>query len=337
MTLLTITAVFALGAEPDPPADDPPATAEAAPAVAPARDAGLGFGGGPLGREPGYSIHVYPPAEIAGSDESFSLIRQQISAGAPVWTGDRSKLLFLTNVRHTLFQTDLILPDTGRPFPEQLWSVSFGLTSLHTFENGWSAGASLNFGSASDQPFGRFRDLNLGTNAFLRVPAKNEPDAWIWSVMYSPVGNLNFPVPGVAYQWVPNEQFKMAIGLPFTIQWQPNEDWRFSFFYVPLTNIVSRLTYQLADCWTAFGSYEFASESYFLADRVDDRDRFMAFEQRLTLGLRRDIGRYAAFEAFAGYAFARSYGEGRNQGGDLRDRVDVDPGGFAGAALRMRF
>jgi hypothetical protein len=179
--------------------------------------------------------------------------------------------------------------------------------------------------------------MDLSLISFLRVPAKRERDAWLFSIMYSPVGNLNFPIPGLAYVWNPDDCLRVQIGLPFSIMWRPTEDLTFDFSYVPLTNINARATYKWAARLSSYAGYEFYNESYFLADRVDRRDRFMGFEQRLIAGVRWDLWSNAALDVNAGYAFDRWFAEGRNQGGDFHDRVDVASGAFLGAALRVRF
>src|SRR5262249_37068685 len=107
--------------------------------------------------------------------------------------------------------------------------------------------------------------------------------------------------------------------------------------YFPLTNVHARATYRVAGGVHVYGGYEFLNESYFLADRADTRDRFLGFEQRLIGGVRWDLWRHATLDLSAGYAFDRFYGEGRNQGGSLHDRVDIAPGAFLGATFRVRY
>ena len=54
-------------------------------------------------------------------------------------------------------------------------------------------------------------------------------------------------------------------------------------------------------------------------------------------GVKFDVFKSATLDLHAGYSFGRSFGEGRNQGATLHDRIDVAPGAFLGASLRMRF
>lgn len=318
---------------PAPPADPAPPPRQPEPAGGPG---GLDLMGG-RGGAPGYSATWYPSRRVAGQPADLGFVRQGLTAGAPLWRDGGDTLLLTASVRNTHFFADAVLPDTRRPFPANLWNVSLGLGYTHQFENGWSAGAMTSVGSPSDRPFHSIDEMNATLIAHLRVPAHEGRDAWLFSLMYSPAGNLNFPIPGLAYAWRPSESFQANIGLPFSLTWRPAEDLTLNMSYVPLTNVNARATYRLADGLHLYGGYEFLNESYFLADRANRTDRFMVFEQRLVGGVRWDVWRHAALDVNAGYSFGRELGEGRNQGSSLRDKVDVAPGAFVGASLRVRF
>jgi hypothetical protein len=270
---------------------------------------GAGLGGGGFG-QPGYSATWYPSAKVAGRPQELSLFRQNLSLGVPVWRNGFDTLLMTASMRHSLVSTDAILPDTGRAFPSELWRINFGLNYMHRFDNGWSGGLMTSFGSASDKPFNSIHEMNVAMAVFLRVPANYERDAWLFSLMYSPVANLNFPIPGIAYVWNPSSDLQINIGLPSSVMWRPIEDFTLNFSYIPLTNINARATYRITDKISLYGGYEFLNDSYFLADRVDRRNRFMGFEQRLIGGLRYDFWKHAALDLNAGYSFERFYAEG---------------------------
>lgn len=298
---------------------------------------GMGGPGGGMGGAPGYEATWYPTRSLRDSMTDFGLVRQSLNIGAPVYRDGGDMVMASLRVTHSLFSTDAVLPDTGRRFPGELWNVNLGLTFLHKFENGWTGGLMTGFGSASEQPFHSLREMNVNLGAFLTVPARNERDSWMFAVIYSPAGNLNFPIPGVAYVWNPSERLRVNIGLPFSVLWKPTEDLTVNISYVPLTNVNARATYKLTDALSSYVGYEFLNESYFLADRRDRRDRFMAFEQRLIAGVRYDLLERLALDLNAGYAFDRHYGEGRNQGSNLRDRINIESGPFLGASLRLKF
>ncbi len=299
---------------------------------------GLGGGmGGPGMGVPGYKATWYPSRPVSNSAADLGFVRQSLSGAFPVWREDGDTVLLMAGVRNTLFFTDAILPDTQRRFPNELWNISLGLMYMHKFDNGWSGGLSTTFGSASDKPFHSIHEMNVGFFGFLQVPAKNERDSWMFSLMYSPVGNLTFPIPGIAYSWKPSEDLHVNIGIPFSVMWRPVEDLTLTFSYIPITNVNARATYRVMNGLNVYGGFEWLNEAYFLADRAEQKERFLAFEKRLICGVRWDIWTHAALDLNAGYAFDRYYGEGQNQISNLHDRVDISPGAFVGANLLVKW
>ncbi len=295
---------------------------------------GMGGGmGGPGMGVPGFKATWYPSRPVSNSMADLGFVRQNLSGAFPVYKEDGDTVLLMAGVRNTLFFTDAILPDTQRPFPNELWNISVGQMYIHKFDNGWSGGLSTTFGSASDKPFHSIHEMNVGFFGFLQVPAKNERDSWMFSLMYSPVGNLTFPIPGIAYSWKPSDELHANIGIPFSVMWKPVEDLTLTFSYIPITNVNARATYRVTSGLNFYGGFEWLNEAYFLADRAEHKERFLAFEKRLISGIRWDIWKYAALDVNAGYAFDRYYGEGKNQFSNLHDRIDIRPGAFVGANL----
>lgn len=286
---------------------------------------------------PGYAVDWIPARPVANQGRDLGIVRQDLALFAPIWREGDDTLFAGASVRNTHVYTDALLPDTGRRFPKDLWNANIGLAYLHQFNNGWTGGAMVSVGSASDKPFNTIREMNVIFAGFLRVPACAEEDFWLFSLFYSPGGLLNFPVPGVAYQWNYSERFHLTIGLPFAVMWKPTPDLTFTASYLPLTNIRANLDYRLEEGVHLFGGYEFLNEAYFLADRKQRFDRFLGFEQRVLGGVKFDVFQSASLDLHAGYAFGRYFGEGRNQGATLHDRIDIAPGAFLGASLRIKF
>lgn len=332
--------------------DQPPQGVTAPSAEIPAQDpikeeragtggfGGPGIGGGMRGPGmgvPGYKATWYPSRPVSNSAADLGLVRQNLSGAIPIYKEEGDTVLLMAGVRNTLFFTDAILPDTQRPFPNELWNINVGLMHKHKFDNGWSGGLSATFGSASDKPFHSIREMNVGFFGFLQIPARNERDSWMFSLMYSPVGNLTFPIPGIAYSWKPSDDLHVNIGLPFSVMWKPVEDLTLTFSYIPITNVNARATYRVTNGLNIYGGFEWLNEAYFLADRAEQRERFLAFEKRLIGGVRWNIWTHAVLDLNTGYAFDRYYGEGQNQISNLHDRIDISPGAFIGASLLVKW
>jgi len=196
---------------------------------------------------------------------------------------------------------------------------------IHPLDNGWTAGGMVSLGSASDQPFASIREMNANLLAFLTVPAR-ERDAWNFSLFYSPLGQLAFPIPGIAYTWWPSEQFQMNIGLPFSLTYRPTDAISFNLSYLPLTNASATVCWIPSELWTVYGGYLNHSQGYELADRADPQERFFDFDQRLNLGVRRTLGAGFALDFSAAYLFDRSYFRSDSFFGDRSEQLRIDPG-----------
>lgn len=297
---------------------------------------GFGGSGGGMG-SPGYAATWFPAQPVAGQDAQLGFLRQNMSVGMPIWRSGGDVLLVNFGVRNSLFSTDAILPTTKRLFPENLWSINTGLSYIHQFGNGWMGMLMTGFGSSSDKPFHSLDEMNASVGAFLRMPAWRQGDAWMLGLMYSPAGNLNFPLPLASYSWNYSERFQMNIGLPLALTWRPTDDWTFNLSYVPLTNVNARLTKKATEKLTVYTGYENITETYFLADRQEVNDRFFGFEQRLITGVQWDLWRHLTLDLNTGYSFGRYFGEGANQGATLHDIVNVGASVFLGMNLRAKF
>jgi hypothetical protein len=345
--LRTVLFIFsALLCAPMVRAQEPPAeyVPEAAPVVeTPKRDlAGFGGMGGGMGGfggggNPGYTATWYPSRPVAGAGDELSLLRQNVSLGYPVWKDERNLLLATTGIRHTLSATDVLLPDTGRPFPSDLWNINFGIAGMHTFDDGWKAGVFTSVGSASDRPFHTLDEWFFTAAGFVTIPTRSGRDQWMLSLFYSSVGSIAFPVPGVAYVWNPNEEWRINIGIPFAVQWRPTPDWQFNISYVPLTNINAKGMYRMTEKLTLLAGYEFLSDAYLLSERSNRRDRFFLLEQRVLGGTRYAINKYLSLDVQAGYSFDRRVGEGRSQNDISRDRLSIASVGFLSVGMRVGF
>lgn len=313
---------------------DQPAGERGGPPMGGGPGGGMGGGGGP----PGYDLTWYPSRSLSGQPGDLGLVRQGLNVGMPLWRGETGNMLMgSVSVRNTLFQTDALLPDSGRQFPDQLWSLNFNANYMHKFENGWTGMLMAGFGSASDKPFHSINEVTATMGGFVMIPAANGRDRWQVGAMYMYGGPINFPLPMVSYQWNPSDRLRVNVGLPLSVNWRPTDEWELNASYMPLYNINARLTYKPAAGVQVFGGYEFFNESYFLADRENTRDSFFGFEQRLVGGVRWEVGQALTVELNGGYAFGRYFGEGDNQWGTLRDRVDVKPGPFVGLKVGLRF
>jgi hypothetical protein len=269
-----------------------------------------------------YRITWLPDESVSSQAARFGIVEQDASVRFPIWQTEHDELSGNVHVQAQVIHTGAILPNTDQPFPDQLWDVRAGVGYRHLFENGWIAGANVSFGSASNEPFNSVNELTVGLNAFLRVPS-GERNAWLFSLSYSPTGELSFPIPGVAFAWVPSDQFHMNIGLPFMIWYRPIEDLTLEASYMLLTTIHARATYRICQPFRVYAGFDWSNESWYIVPRPDDKDRLFYYEKRLSVGAVTNIGRTFLLDISTGYVFDRFYFEGQNSNDRNFNRVDV--------------
>jgi hypothetical protein len=300
-----------------------------------------GFGGAAamFGAVPTDSYRaIWLPRERVTNEPGRNLgfVEQSLSASCPMYSDGGNVLIGRAGVREQLFQTNALLPGSQQPFPDQLWNISLGVTGAHQFDNGWIAGLGLSGGSASNRPFENGKELNANVNAFLRIPVR-ETDAWNFTLAYSPLGQIAFPVPGVSYFWHPSECFSANIGLPFSMHWRPMDDLSLDLSYMLLTTVHARATYRLSDSIRLYGGFNWINQGYHLSADGESTNRFFYYEKNLTAGIHWTFTRQLSFDLASGYAFDRYYSEGHALGGDSGQRVDIESGPFLSGQVAVRW
>jgi hypothetical protein len=283
-----------------------------------------------------YRATWFPSEPVPSQGTSLGYEQQDFSVSFPIWQikGDEWTAGF--HLRNEIFQTHAILPDTGQPFPDDLWNVHFTTTYRHLFDNGWIASGSVSVGSASDKPFHSIEEMTIGFHAGLRIP-QGEHNAWLFSLSYSTTSQLPFPIPGVAFVWRPCPEFAANIGLPFMVMWRPTEELQFDVSYMLITNVHARASYRPFRFLRFFVGYDWNNESYLLADRPDVNDRFFYYDQRVTTGVQVFPWKNVSFELSGGYVFDRYYFEGQHYLNSQANRIDVNDGPFVSLQCQVRW
>ena len=129
----------------------------------------------------------------------------------------------------------------------------------------------------------------------------------------------------------------MNIGLPFSMMYRPIDRLTLEASYMPIHTIHAKAKYKLADWLRAFAAYDWANDSYALADRVDVNQRFYMYDQRLAAGLESKIGEHCFAELAAGLIFDRYSFEGKQWDTTQFNRVSFGNGPFVTLQGGMKF
>jgi hypothetical protein len=329
------------GSPPPPSA----ATSEGPPESAPVPDPAGAFAGGssawaaaavgPTPFRADYRAAWFPDEHVVGQATVLGYVRQDLGLVVPIWQDGPDGWAASFNGRSEVFHTHAVLPTTDQPFPDELWNVRLGTTYRHQFDNGWIAGGTISVGSASDRPFHSIEEMTAGVNTFLRVP-QGDHNAWLFTLSYSPTSELPFPIPGVAFLYQPSDRFRANIGLPFQLMYRPVDDLTLDLSYMLLRTVHARATYRVYGRVRVYAGFDWDNESYFLADRPDERERFFSYDKRLTGGVLVPFG-HVLLDLSSGYVFDRFYFEGRSYSDRNQNRIDVGNGPFGVVRLEARF
>lgn len=309
-----------LGAEPHP-------VDELLPSPTEEDDPPRGPRGGMGGDRSPYTKYMYwiPAQKVKGQASELTLNGAGAELAFPLSMREGNLWLMTGGVHRLEIGSSAILPDSHVHLPNDLWKIHVGTMHMRELANGWQAGGMLSVGSASDEPFDGIREMTATGVAFLNIPT-GENDAWNFSLFYSPTSQLPFPVPGVSYVWRPSEQLEMKIGVPFSVQYRPTETLTLSATYTPLTNIRAMARQKLAEKWELFGGYEIVNDTYFLSQRIDTNDRLYFFDQRVRVGLERQLLWGFSAELSAAYVFDREIFQATSFSDDRHDQIRIAPG-----------
>jgi hypothetical protein len=208
----------------------------------------------------------------------------------------------------------------------------------HRWDNGWTTGAVVSAGSASDEPFSQSNVLVASVAMYTTIPATDR-DAWLVGFSYVPTSDSPYPLPIFGYYWEPNDELSMNIGAPFFLKWRFTERSTLDLFYVPIRTVSARVTWNPVSFpnGRVFAAFNWANEAFFLSDRTENSDRFYSFEKRFTGGLQFDLPWRLQLELSAGYVFDRFYFVGKQYSDRDNDRVNVGSGAFGAMQLRLQF
>jgi hypothetical protein len=294
----------------------------------PARDEDL-FSKEPTALRARYGLTAGAEEGVRGQSADFALVEQDFFLKARIWGDEHDDVSFHGGLRFQEIQTRATLPDSGSPFPDDLWDVNLGVSYRHHFDGGQVLGGAVSVGSASDHPFESSSELVEHIMVFLRLPS-GERDSWLFFLGYS--NNRDYanslPIPGIEYLYRPSRDFHLMVGFPMeSVEWRPVEDLTLGLKYSFIHNLHATITFRLAEPLRVYAGFDWNTENYLLVDRTDPQDRFHYEEKRAKAGLKLTLADGLVLDLGGGYEFDRSYREKRRGRGGTSDRVYID-GGF---------
>jgi hypothetical protein len=286
-----------------------------------------------------YRFTFYPERKVEDQQANFGMSEHRVSFFTPIYQDTTNEFAFSARALYQDIDTTARFPEAGGRFPSELWDVAAGLSYRHKFDNGWNGGIALTVGSASDEPFNSVDEMYFRLVTMVRVPS-GERNSWIFTLIYASdeqIFGQKLPIPGIAYAWVPSDNFTALIGFPFSfIRYKPFEKLTLDAEYYPFWTVRTRATWEIARPLRAYVGFQWDSDHFYRADRDDKDDKIFYREMRIYAGARFDL-RHVGFEVIGGYAFNRFYFEGEGYSDRNDNRFDVGDAPFVVGRLYLRF
>jgi hypothetical protein len=294
--------------------------------------------GASTGVPDGAGLSWYTREPVRNQPAWMTLTNYQFGFTAPIYTTDTD--LWFTDGSITALQvrSNAFLPTDHVRFPRSFWNIQGGAGYVGQLSSGWSWGATLNLGTASDRPFNGLAEGILSAMAFVRKPS-GDKNGWLFYVVSTSNGQLgrNIPVPGVAYEYH-TDKLTAVIGFPFvTVDYRPVNWFQYEMTYAALTDVMTRFSWHITDHARVFTGFEWFNQAWFRAARKDHRDQFFEYEKRLEAGFGWKLGQQLDLRFSGGYAFDRFFVENRGLSFSGRNRVDIAPGLFIAAQLEFKY
>lgn len=267
-----------------------------------------------------------------GSFQTADLDLQKFSAGTPVYQ-DPDKTIAVNGKMNWLRTSEPI------PYPQNLYDVEIGAswTGFLEGQRFWSAQAS--FGSASDRPFASSDVDVINVTGSYGFPGGQDSN-WVLLLNYSnnrPILN-NIPLPGFAYIYHPSKEFTATLGVPFAmVAWRPAPRWLITAFTVVPWVLKTEVGYFVAGPVRAFSAFDFSQELYLLKSRPERADRLYYDGKRVSVGVKSPLSTQVSAELAAGYAFDRSFFQGKTYSDRNQNPTRLSGTWFFSTGLRASF
>src|SRR6185295_3974869 len=95
----------------------------------------------------------YPARGVDGQSTDLRTEEHGVSLTIPIVQDERNEWTFTGDASRQDLHSHVILPDSGRRLPSELWDVGFGGNYRHKFDNDWIGAGGVTVGALSDQPF----------------------------------------------------------------------------------------------------------------------------------------------------------------------------------------
>lgn len=278
--------------------------------------------------EGSYSGRVWGESDVKDSDLDFGMQKHDFAFQAPLYQDQRNELAIGISADVRIVDTDLILPEVNRKFPDDLWDLNLGLSYRRKINQKWVGGVRAAIGSPSDKPFHTWDEVAYNGAAFARYDI-NKNHGMYFFLFYSSITDFlpGIPFPGVGWLYNNDDRsLSVMLGAPLLfVNWRPVKQLSLKVIYFPVRNVYAEASWSFNKSLRAYACYSWSYQDYYLSDRPREENRLFYYEMRGMGGLEYKATENVTLGLSGGYAFERMMFQGENYGDDDQYRIDLDP------------
>jgi len=228
--------------------------------------------------------------------------------------------------------------DNDLGIPEHLSDQSIAAGVALPDISGFRGGFTFGIGYAGDSPYS---DANAWYGKATIAMGKQLDEETDLGIFLDYDGNRTYlpdvPLPGFAYRKRVDDKLILVAGAPLsTIEWKPDERWKFELFWTLIDSFDARVTYTVAPGFNVFGSVDSRRYAFHTDELESSNDRLLFKERRAEVGVQWEPRKDTRIIFAGGYAFDQEFGTGW----DYRDDDEItelsdEP--YVRAGLEMRF
>ncbi|MGB7160993.1 MAG: hypothetical protein WBD40_23230 [Tepidisphaeraceae bacterium] len=226
--------------------------------------------------------------------------------------------------------------DLGIPkhLSDQSIAAGVALPDISGFRGGFTVGV----GYAGDSPFS---DANAWYGKATIAMGRKLDEQTDLGIFLDYDGNRTYlpdvPLPGFAYRKRVYKELILVAGLPLsTVEWTPDDHWKFELFFTLIDSFDARITYTVVPGFNVFGSLDSRRYAFHTDELEDSNDRLLYQERRAEVGVQWEPRKDTRVILAGGYAFGQEFGTGWDYRDDEKiTEVSDEP--YVRAGLEMRF
>jgi hypothetical protein len=219
--------------------------------------------------------------------------------------------------------------------PRRLDDLSFAAGSPLFSQENWFGGATVGFGYAGDEAFGR-SNAYYGKASFFVGDDLGDGQTLLFMVAYD--GNRTFfpdlPLPSVEYDNKFDRTLEFVLGLPQTaIIWNPSDQWLLTLSYDFPNTLFAEVDYNITSNVVIQARYASDENAFHVSGLPDDRRLFYNGD-RVEAGIEWAIDDHLKLSATAGYAFSRQFSQGFDDR-DLSNQIAIEDQFYLGLSAEL--